>query len=215
MRADRGTIGWGLGHIALDGGWLLREIGSWPESLRVWPLALIAAGVGMLVTARRRVDNVVPLALGLGSTVEVEIHGVSHRWERAIGWAPNNWTLSLHPDVATTLAPHTGATKTRADLRDLRVTECVVKTGASDTEIIAPASGASRLSVEAGVASVTVRIPDGVAAEIRNRSALGSVEIDEFRFPRSGDVHRSEGFGSAADRVAIELDGGLTSFTVR
>jgi hypothetical protein len=308
MKVDRGNVGWGVGLVVLGVGWLLREVGLWPGFLRVWPLALLAAGMAMLVGARRRVEYALPLVLvavgavfalrdvgilttgvvvpvvlivigvvllvgstrrppeestsltiprdGIermhlevhhgagrlrvaagsadgplldghfaggathdvrrdGRSTEVEIHGASRRWERAIGWAPNNWSLNLHPDVPTTLELHTGATKTTMDLRDLRVPEAVVETGASDTEVVVPASGASRLRIEAGIANITVRVPDGVAAEIRNRSALGGAEIDEFRFPRRGDTHRSEGFETAQDRVTIELDGGLASFTVR
>jgi hypothetical protein len=126
-----------------------------------------------------------------------------------------NWTIAVNAAVLTSLELKTGATKTVVDLRDMRVERCAVKTGASETEIIAPSSGRSSIVVEAGAASVTVRVPDGIAAEVVDRSALGGVDIDDLRFPRDGDVHRSAGYDDAADRVRVELDGGLASFTVR
>lgn len=147
--------------------------------------------------------------------VKVELSNPSRPWSGTVGWGPWNWTVTVNPDIPIDLELNTGAGKTVADLRALHVGECVLKTGASETEIIAPTSGRSSMRIDAGAASVTVRIPEGVGAEIRNRSALGGVEIDEFRFPRHGEHHRSDGFDDAADRVSIEIGGGLANFTVR
>jgi hypothetical protein len=147
--------------------------------------------------------------------VEISLKAPNRPWERSESWRRWDWLVALNPDVPVRLDLRTGATKTFADLRDLRVSDVSLKTGASQTEIVAPSAGHSRIRVEAGAASVTVRVPEGVAAEIRNRSALGSFEVDEFRFPRSGPEHRSEGYDEAENRVEIDIEGGLASFTVR
>jgi hypothetical protein len=150
-----------------------------------------------------------------GDRVKVELRNPSRPWTGAVGWGPWNWSVTVNPVIPMDLELNTGAGKTLADLRALRVGECVLKTGASETEIIAPTSGRTSIRIDAGAASVTVRVPEGVEAEIRNRSALGGVDIDEFRFPRHGEHYRSGGYDDAADRVSIEIGGGLANFTVR
>jgi hypothetical protein len=44
--------------------------------------------------------------------------------------------------------------------------------------------------------------------------ALGSSQIDESRFPRSGDGHASPDFASAANRVDLDISGGVGAVRV-
>jgi hypothetical protein len=129
--------------------------------------------------------------------------------------APVVWDLLLSPAVLLDLEIRTGAAKVDADLAGLTVERCTVKSGASDLVLALPDRGWTRTTVSAGAADVRIRVPDGVAATIRNRSALASVHIDEHRFPRSNGVHRSVDFDSADVRAEIELEGGVASFQVR
>ena len=75
------------------------------------------------------------------------------------------------------------------DLRDLRVRNLDLQTGASETRVMVPrAAGATTIKAQTGAASLTIEIPAGVAARIRTRMALGSTQVDQTRFParRSG-----------------------------
>jgi hypothetical protein len=95
-------------------------------------------------------------------------------------------------------------------LRSLRL-----QTGASETTITLPqGAGETRVRADAGAAQVTFRVPDGVAASIRSRVALGTTQVDTARFPRTGDRYESAGFASAPNRVEIDLQGGVGSFRV-
>jgi hypothetical protein len=54
-----------------------------------------------------------------------------------------------------------------------------------------------------------------VAARIRSNMALGSVAVDEARFPRQAPgLWASAGADTATDRVELELRGGLGSVSV-
>ena len=44
--------------------------------------------------------------------------------------------------------------------------------------------------------------------------ALGSNQIDPARFPRIGDVYQSLDYGTAANRVDIDVRGGVGSLRV-
>ena len=88
-------------------------------------------------------------------------------------------------------------------------------TGVSETRVRLPrAAGATSVRAEPGVASVTLEVPTGVAARIRSRMALGSSRIDETRFPRVGDIYQSIDYATAANRVDIDIQGGIGSVQV-
>jgi hypothetical protein len=56
-----------------------------------------------------------------------------------------------------------------------------------------------------------------VAARVRSSIALGSSDVDLVRFPRNaaGNGWESPDFASAANRVEIEVRGGIGSVSVR
>ena len=136
-------------------------------------------------------------------------------WQRwPLDWQTLRWDLALTADVPLDLEVATGASQVRLDLTGLQVRSLRLKTGASDVDVTLPAHGHCRMSVSAGAANIRIRVPQGVAATVRNRSALAGFAIDEERFPRINGRHESPGFGTAADQVEIDVDGGVASFAV-
>jgi hypothetical protein len=136
------------------------------------------------------------------------------------GWGMQRgfeWQVKLNDAVPLALQVETGASDTRLDLSDLQVTDLWLKTGASATYVTLPAAaGYTRAKVEAGVASVTVRIPPGVAARLHVKSGLSSTAVDRSRFPRvGGNTYQSPDYETAANQVEMELDVGLGSVSVR
>ena len=67
---------------------------------------------------------------------------------------------------------------------------------------------------ESGAASLTFEVPSGVAARIRTRMAIGSTQIDQARFPSTAGGYESPDFATAANRVEIDLQGGVGSVRV-
>ncbi len=126
------------------------------------------------------------------------------------------WSLGLSRDVPVALTLETGASETRLDLTDLRVTDLTIKTGASATEATLPAAGGHmRARVESGAASVKLHVPQGVAARIRGQVGVGALNVDEARFPRRGGGFESDGFETAANRVDLEVQSGVGEVSVR
>ncbi len=134
-------------------------------------------------------------------------------WDRP----PFEWNIGLTAEVPLRLSIESGAARTNAVLTELRITELRVRTGASDTSISLPrAAGETRVDAQGGAAALRFRVPDGVAIRIRSQMALGSIDIDELRFPRDpagGWV--SPGYATAANRIELGLQGGLGSISVR
>ena len=126
------------------------------------------------------------------------------------------WTVGLTREVPLELTVEGGASRTRLDLAELRVRRLHIKTGASETTVtLSRAAGMTDVKAEAGAASLTFIVPNGVAARIRSTVALGSVNVDEGRFPRFGNDYQSADYGSATNRVDIAINGGVGSVRVR
>ena len=125
------------------------------------------------------------------------------------------WRLGLTGDVPLDLRLETGAARATLDLGDLLVRRIELKTGASETRLRLPAAaGRTTVEAEIGAASLTIEVPPTVAARIRSRMALGTTDVDEARFPRSTDGFASLDWETAANRVELDLRGGVGSVRV-
>ena len=126
-----------------------------------------------------------------------------------------DWQVGLTREVPLKLRVDSGAAESNLDLSDLRVTDFELHTGASSTIVRLPkAAGHTRVKVEAGAASVKLYVPDGVAARIQSEMGLGSSDIDQRRFPRSGNEYVSPDYDSAANKIDIKFEGGVGSLVV-
>lgn len=176
-------------------------------------LAIGAAGPGMLVDGTYdggvRAEPGGPGRIRLSPPAPVGI-----RFDRV----PYAWRTGLTAEVPLRLRVETGAADAEIDLTALRVAELRLRTGASETRVTLPAAaGFTRVDAEGGAAAIRFRVPDGVAARIRTSIALGSTDVDLVRFPRNaaGSGWESPDWETAANRVEIEVRGGMGSVSVR
>ena len=126
-----------------------------------------------------------------------------------------DWNVALTDAIPVDLEVRSGASRAYLDLAAVALASLSLKTGASDTDIVLPGRGRYSVDIDAGAAEVTVRVPQGVAASIRTRSALASVDVDQARFPRWSGGYRSPDYDVAEHRADIDIEGGVASFTVR
>lgn len=220
--------------------WLAIALGVWflvgalvPHGSRlVEGLALPLEGATEAsVRIRFGAGDLTTRAAAAGRLVDGEfVGGVTHRLSRSgrveleqdtsHGWPwldrRSSWTVGLTGEVPLDLRVDAGASRNVLDLRDLRVRSLELHTGASETRIVLPsAAGATSVRVEAGAASLVIEVPDGVAARIRTRVVLGSVQIDESRFPPVGGGYESGDYATAANRADIDVQGGVGSLRIR
>jgi hypothetical protein len=127
----------------------------------------------------------------------------------------SRWDVGLTAEVPLDLRLDTGANRATLDLRDLRLRSLELHTGASETRVLLPrAAGATSVRAESGAASLTLEVPAGVAARIRSRMAIGSSQVDQARFPRVADGYESPDYATAANRIDIDVSGGVGSVKV-
>lgn len=155
-----------------------------------------------------------------GSAASLDLR--AHSNAMFMGWPGSTlhegltWNVNLTRDIPLQLELETGASETRLNLQDLLVTDLILKTGASSTVATLPArAGMTRVNVQAGAASVEMRVPEGVAARIQVKSGLAGIHIDPNRFPASMNGYETPGFDLAANRVNIYVETGVGSIDIR
>ncbi|MBI4770579.1 MAG: hypothetical protein HY784_09285 [Chloroflexi bacterium] len=159
-----------------------------------------------------------------GDRLEATLRPRSDDWAAWRGAWPWNWGLrsgfawdvALNPAIPLAVTLETGASENELDLSGLRLTEITLKTGASATRLTLPASaGHTHARIESGAASVDVRVPEGVAARIHGVMGLGVLAVDQARFPKRDGGYESPDFIGAANRVELEVQGGVGSVSVK
>jgi hypothetical protein len=150
--------------------------------------------------------------------VHMRIPDQGNRWANPWSWshAGLDWNVRLSSDVPLELELDTGAGTIEADLSALRLGALHLKTGASSSKLVLPANaGYTRVEVEGGAASVSLRVPPGVAARILSQGGASSTKIDLTRFPRTGNGYQSTDYEAAANKIDIQANMGAGSVEVR
>jgi len=146
--------------------------------------------------------------------LEVKLRTSHQAW----AWWPGeslDWDIHLNRDIPLGLKIDSGASASILDLSDLKVTDLDINTGASSTELTLPANAVNtHVDIDTGASSLKVSIPSGVAASIRVKSGIASVNVNP-RFPRlDGGLYQSTDYGTAANRVDMTIDAGVGSIEV-
>jgi len=129
---------------------------------------------------------------------------------------PLHWSLKLSEKIPLELDIKAGASESRIDLSQLKVTDLRLDTGASDTVLTMPAGVPhTRARVKSGVGAFRINIPEGVAAKIRASGGLSNISINRNRFPRGGGYYQSSDYDTAEYKVELNVSVGVGSFTVR
>lgn len=131
------------------------------------------------------------------------------------GGRVSRWDIGLYPQVPLALRINGGIGRATLDLTALNLTSLNIDAGIGAIDMTTPKSGVVTMRVNGGVGAATITVPPGVAARIRVDGGLGGIRVDESRFPKFGSVYQSADYASAANRIDIDVDGGVGSITIR
>ena len=123
--------------------------------------------------------------------------------------ASPTWNLGLSPSLPIVLRVNTGVGDSRLDLRELKIVDLRVDTGVGQTTVIMPKAGRITARIEGGVGDTILNIPNGMEARVRVTTGIGSVEVGGNTYQRDGDVYTSPNFTTAANRLELEVRGGI------
>ncbi|MGI9148173.1 MAG: LiaF transmembrane domain-containing protein [Chloroflexota bacterium] len=125
--------------------------------------------------------------------------------------------LNLSPNVPiAALNVQTGATDAHLDLSSLKISSMDISVGAAAALVRLPeAAGITIAHISGGAATITLEVPQGVAAQVRHTGGLSTFEIDQTRFPLASEgVYRSSEYGTAQNKVDLSIETGLTTIAV-
>lgn len=108
-----------------------------------------------------------------------------------------------------------GAGKGDFDFSNYKVEKLKVSTGVADMDIrVGDKLPVAIVEIEAGVASVTLEVPESVGCEMRMDGALNAKNIEGLSKISDGH-YRSSNFDTAAKKVIVHYEGGLTSINIK
>jgi len=156
-----------------------------------------------------------------GSKADVRAGLGSHAWGPFEGRASLDVTLDR--EVLWDLNVSAGVTEYEVDLRDLNLSDLTFDAGVSDgTLTLGPsdagdASDPIPISIESGISSLTIRIPEGDDARVVIRGGLVGIDtLGDWSSGREGDdrVYESAGFSDSGAYWEIAIDAGIGGITV-
>jgi hypothetical protein len=160
-----------------------------------------------------------PVVTRLNETARLEISQESGTVSWPNGGQEIQWVVRLNPRVPVNVSAHVGAGECTIDLGRISVQELVVDTGVGQCTVTLPGQGESGtipVTIKAGIGSLHVIVPEGVAAQIKLDPGLGGVSVDESRFHKTGDnTYRTVDYEGAKYRLDVQVDVGIGSIEVR
>ncbi len=150
-----------------------------------------------------------------GDTARFTLHsqGVPVLPFGGFGKLESGWQLKLNRDVPMTVSISTGVGESQIDLSELRATDVQVSTGVGQTVLTLPASGTVQADVNGGVGQTIIYIPAGMAARVDVQHGLGDVSVSGD-FTGEDGVYTSAGYGTAENRVDLEVNGGVGNIVI-
>ncbi|WP_367915162.1 DUF5668 domain-containing protein [Leadbetterella sp. DM7] len=124
-------------------------------------------------------------------------------------------TLKLNTEPVWDINMEIGAGDLKYDLTPYKVEKITLETGASNIDLkLGDLLSQSNVKIESGVANIEIAVPENVGCEIKMDGALNAKNFTGFTKIKSG-LYRTEGFDSAAKKIYIDTDSGMSNFTVR
>jgi N-terminal domain of toast_rack, DUF2154 len=124
------------------------------------------------------------------------------------------WELQLNQATPMRLTVGTGAGEGTIDLAQLHVTDLDLEIGVGNITLTLPHQAPVQANISGGVGNTTIIIPAGAAVRLESSTGLGNVTYpDTYR--QQGQVYVSPDFDTAADRIDLNVSGGVGNITIQ
>ncbi|RYF29248.1 MAG: hypothetical protein EOO17_02125 [Chloroflexi bacterium] len=134
-----------------------------------------------------------------------------------VGWwglRETNLAIAVSDAVPLRLRLDSGATSFAGDMSELKLTDFLIKTGASEVDAkLGTKENVVKVTVDAGATSVTLRIPRASGVRVEQNGGLTGTDLEDV--PKVGDdLYESANYSQAAKKVIIISDSGASSIKV-
>ena len=122
--------------------------------------------------------------------------------------------LKLNPNPIWDLDLNVGAAEVKFDLSGFKTRNVKVQGGASDIELkLGAALPLTDLKVEAGAASIMIRIPESAGCEIISNTFMSSKDFKGFT-KVANQKYQTPNFAASANKIMINLQAGVARVDV-
>jgi Domain of unknown function (DUF5668) len=126
----------------------------------------------------------------------------------------NRVTLHLNATPVWTMNIDMGAGTGDFDLSPYQISNLSLNAGVADIDVkLGDKAPQSTVKIDAGVASVVVRVPKSVGVRIVNKGELNAEQLDDFVKDTNGSLV-SPGYNASTKKIDLTYEGGLSRFKV-
>jgi hypothetical protein len=130
------------------------------------------------------------------------------------GEVKNKVKMKMNTIPVWDLELNVGAAEVNFDLTPYKTRKVNIQGGASDIEVkLGDRYPESNVDIEAGAASITLKVPQGVGCEITTNTFLASKNFKDFK-KIDNHHYQTEGFSSSAKKIHINMQAGMASIDV-
>ncbi|MFT4030985.1 MAG: DUF5668 domain-containing protein [Siphonobacter sp.] len=135
------------------------------------------------------------------------------RWNFGDNDHHNEVAVRLNPGPDWNLDLQIGAGEVDFDLTPFKVKKIDLQTGAADLDLkLGDKADNTDINIESGVASIKIKVPEGVGCRITTDGALTDKKFDGFS--HNGDTYETSNYGSAQKKINIHFQGGMAEWKV-
>lgn len=138
-------------------------------------------------------------------------NGSAHWWTGSI---KSQWDINLSRNLPIKLSVDTGASDTDIDASDVKLTGANIKIGASSLQMkLGKKTENVDVSIDSGVSSILIKVPEGSGVRLKLESGLTSKQIADLKSV-SENTYESAGYDKATNKIDIVAKVGVSSFTI-
>ncbi len=126
----------------------------------------------------------------------------------------NNVVMKLNPNPIWDLDLNVGAAEVDFDLSGFKTRNLKIQGGASDIELkLGAALPLTEVKLEAGAASITIRVPESAGCEIISNTFMASKDFSGFT-KIGKQQYQTPNFVTSTNKIKIDLQAGVASVNV-
>ncbi len=131
------------------------------------------------------------------------------------GRSKNKVDISLNKKPVWNLNFDIGAASSEFDLRPFKIKDVDIDMGAASLKIyLGDLEDTTNVEIDAGASSIEISVPENSGCELKADVTLSSKRFD--RFNKIGDdLYRTENFDSAAKKIFLKIDSGVSSVRIK
>lgn len=132
-----------------------------------------------------------------------------------IGSGKNSWDIYLTEKIPLDLEVEFGAGEGTLDLRETWIETLQIEMGVGEltVDISGRYTHGFDVSIEGGVGSATVYLPDHVGVRVSAEKGIGSIEASGFK--KRGDIYTNQAYGSSDITIDVDIEAGIGSIKLR